>query len=332
MSYIAGTAGTNVGAGSITFTYLLPTVPTVNDVSANVAYNADATPIALNTEGAETVNVVTPPQHGTAAASGSDISYTPGPGFHGTDSFTYSATNEIGTSVSATVSITVAAPDLTVSHLGADHAVQGQPYETQFIVDGGTGPYSFDISGGLPDGLTLDAETGIIEGTPTTSGFAEVAVTATDSSTPTPLTATTTYEMQVYSNVINAPDTAMEGDTIEVRGENIMPGDYTIVLRSDPVTLGDVSVADDGILSFSGTIPADTIVGDHTIELVRADTVIGSATIEVTAAPVQPGSPADSTDAALPMTGTDAAPLAAIALLLLLGGAALLLARPRKAI
>ena len=88
-----------------------PQAPVVNAVSASVAYNSTASVIALNLSGGAPTSVVVvgPPGHGTATASGASISYTPSPGYSGSDSFTYRASNAGGTSAVATVSITVSA-------------------------------------------------------------------------------------------------------------------------------------------------------------------------------------------------------------------------------
>ena len=58
-------------------------------------------------------------------------------------------------------------------------------YSANLSVEGGASPYSWAISAGLlPQGLGLDAATGIISGTPTTEGTFNFTVKVTDNSTP----------------------------------------------------------------------------------------------------------------------------------------------------
>jgi virginiamycin B lyase len=62
--------------------------------------------------GTRTFSIVSPPAHGGIAgfsSSNGSLTYTPNPGFHGTDSFTYRATNQAATSSAATATIEVKA-------------------------------------------------------------------------------------------------------------------------------------------------------------------------------------------------------------------------------
>ncbi|MGU3658394.1 putative Ig domain-containing protein [Methylobacterium fujisawaense] len=60
---------------------------------------------------------------------------------------------------------------LAVAGSASTFAIAGQSYSAQFTASGGTAPYGWTLaSGTLPPGLSLDATTGLVSGTPTTLG------------------------------------------------------------------------------------------------------------------------------------------------------------------
>lgn len=82
-------------------------LPVANPVNASVFANSSNNSIASGTTGASNLVITTAPLSGSASVNGLSLSYTPNPGFIGTDSFSYAASNAYGTSSSATATIIV---------------------------------------------------------------------------------------------------------------------------------------------------------------------------------------------------------------------------------
>ncbi len=82
--------------------------PNANAINANVVSNSSGNLIASATGGGATsIVLVSAPSFGYANISGMSISYTPNPGFIGTDNFSYAAQNAFGTSSPASINIVV---------------------------------------------------------------------------------------------------------------------------------------------------------------------------------------------------------------------------------
>jgi outer membrane autotransporter protein len=83
---------------------------------------------------------------------------------------------------------------------GLPRSKSGQPYEVQFSTRLGYGPFtdwSWSLSGDLPTGLSLDAATGKLSGTPQTAGTFAFSITATN-------TAGHSYTEESYSLTVEA--------------------------------------------------------------------------------------------------------------------------------
>ena len=101
----------------------------------------------------------------------------------GTFSFPVQVTDSAKTSATATVSLTIISPPLSITTLAPIfNGTVGVPYVQTFRAAGGNPPYTWTIVTGDPGGLTLDPATGDLQGTPQTAGTFNFTVQATDQS------------------------------------------------------------------------------------------------------------------------------------------------------
>ena len=98
----------------------------------------------------------------------------------GTSTFTLVATDALGASATQPESVDVAAVP-TVSSAVLPAGEVGVSYDATPSATGGTGPYTWSVTGTLPAGLTLDPTTGEVTGSPTSSGTSTFTLVATDS-------------------------------------------------------------------------------------------------------------------------------------------------------
>ena len=139
---------------------------------------------------------------GMTLSTGGALSGTPTAG--GTFNFTVTATDSTGApgpfSGSQAYSLTIDAPTIVLAPTSLAGGTDGVVYSASITpASGGTAPYSYAVTAGaLPGGLTLNASSGAISGTPTATGTFNFSVTATDSSTGTgPYTATQAYAIGI---------------------------------------------------------------------------------------------------------------------------------------
>lgn len=330
---VTATAATpSTGAGSVIVRYLVPKV-TAGALDTSTAFGTPLS-VALPVTNATSAAIAIQPSFGTASISGLTLTYTPAAGFNGTDSFTYTATGPGGTTAPAVVTVAVGEPSLTFP-TGLASGVAAQPYTASVAVTGGTAPYTYSVVGALPAGLSLNASTGAITGTPTAAGDTTFRVTVTDSSTPEASATSAALTIHVYSATIVVTPAVSQGGSIALTGSGLQPGTYSVVLHSDPIVLGSATVGASGALSFRAAVPSSVPVGGHTVLLLSGTTVIASAAVTVTAATVASTTVASTNGSADPTTlaatGSDARTPLGISLLLLVSGIALAAIRRRWA-
>ncbi|WP_199229142.1 putative Ig domain-containing protein [Caulobacter endophyticus] len=180
--------------------------------------------------------------------------------------------------------LVVNAPTISLSSTSLPNATIAQAYSASgapITATGGTAPYSYTATG-LPAGLTINAASGVVSGTPTASGSFNFDVTATDSSAGAgaPFTGTRSYTL-----VVNAP-------TIVVSPTNPV---LTPVAAGVPVNTQFTAADGVGPYTYSvgaGLPPGVTLSGDS---LTGTATAVGAYTFTITAQ--------DSSTGAGPYTG-----------------------------
>src|SRR5437868_12274974 len=95
----------------------------------------------------------------------------------GTYSVTISATNSSGTG-SATLTLTIKPPPPVITSALTATGQAGVAFSYQ--IQATNSPTSFNVTGLLPAGLSVNTSTGLISGTPTTAGTTNVTITASN--------------------------------------------------------------------------------------------------------------------------------------------------------
>ena len=142
----------------------------------------------------------------------------------GSFSFTVTATDSSNSSLtgSQTYALTVAVPTITLTPAsGTLNATAEAAYSQTFSASGGTAPYTYSLavsSGTMPTGLSFNTASGVLSGTPTTSGTVSFTITANDSSSGagSPFTGTGSYTLTLGSPAITLTPTTLPAPTIEV--------------------------------------------------------------------------------------------------------------------
>lgn len=112
------------------------------------------------------------------------------------------ASSQCTVSKSIPLTIVDTYPSLQITTTSLPAGAANTSYSETLSANGGKTPYYWTLfSGNLPTGLSLDPLTGVISGTPSTSGSFTIKVT--DNQSPTPATATTTQPLIIdfYSNL-----------------------------------------------------------------------------------------------------------------------------------
>jgi uncharacterized repeat protein (TIGR01451 family) len=178
----------------------------------------------------------------------------------GSATFTVTATNSAGSATTPTLTITVASPPsapVFTASAPATKATMTVPYSYTFVASGSPAPTFSIASGALPTGLSLDAVSGTLAGTPSAAGSFKFAVGASNGIQPTATTKTFTLIVAAagpsdLATTLSGPTKTKLSGTVtytltiknngtgtaaQVSGSITVPAGFTLVSASPAATL-----------------------------------------------------------------------------------------------
>ncbi|HET7655632.1 MAG TPA: putative Ig domain-containing protein [Luteimonas sp.] len=228
-----------------------------------------------------TFTIDTPPPGLTLAPDGT-LAGTPAS--EGSFAFDIIATDALGSTGSRAYALDVGPPLIAVSPASLPDGSVGTPYNAVVSASGGLAPYTFENIGDLPDGLSLDALSGVLSGTPTAEGSFSFSVQASDADGHSAVQA---YLVMISDNAPVAVDDsastlAQQAVSIDITAND--SGDIDAVEILEPPAHGSASV--DGLLVVY--TPAGTFFGDDSFQYTASGPggVSAPATVTVHVAPL----------------------------------------------
>ena len=192
------------------------------------------------------------------------------PSTSGNFAFTLKVTDGASSTASKQFTIIVSQPVAITTAATLPSGAAGTPYSAALGASGGTPPYSWAITGGaLPSGLNLDASSGVIKGTPVSSGTFNFTVKVTDRNS---LFASQQFSLTIVSGLtITTPSLLPQGAanspysvTLSATG-GTAPYTWTLAVGKLPagLTLNETTGSISGTPTANGTATFSIQVTDH---------------------------------------------------------------------
>ncbi len=199
----------------------------------------------------------------------------------GASSFTVTATDSATTPATATAALSITIDAMSITTTSLPGGTVGTAYSQTLVVAGGTAPYTWAVtSGNLPAGLTLDANTGVISGTPTAAATSPFTVSVTDTNTAT--------ASQALSITIAAPGVDTTPDPFSFTAQTGVA--LSTVITSNAITVAGINSpapisVSGGTYSIDGgayTAATGTVTNGQTVTLRHTSSASNSTTITTT--------------------------------------------------
>ncbi|WP_082661677.1 beta strand repeat-containing protein [Terracidiphilus gabretensis] len=156
------------------------------------------------------------------------------------------------------------------------------PYSQTIAVSGGVQPYTFSVStGSLPAGLSLNATTGVISGTPAATGISTFTIKVTDSNASGAATTTANFDLTVVQKLA-LTNTALPDGRIGTAYSQQLDATggtppYTFSVAKNSTMPAGLSLSASGLVSGTPTVAAA-----NTFAVIVTDSASQSITANVT--------------------------------------------------